>query len=153
MPWRAHGTHSSGDLVVARLETPRIFAEEFFWKYAAVEAGGEGIELRMMDMHVATRNIAQAAGMIEVQVPEEYHVDIFCSESQVFQVPGNSLLFGHVWRIEQRAHRIEVMCAKLGRCDFPVVAADVVENATVRGLDQVGKDWSLDVLAMSSIAC
>src|SRR6476469_4418167 len=129
MTRRANGTHTRRYLVVARLDAPCILAEKFLGEYAAVQTCPDGLQLRLVDMHVATRNITQAAGMIEVQVSEEYNVDVLGRQSQALEVAGNSLLLGHDRRVEQRSHRIEVTGAKLGCRDLVIVAADVVQNA------------------------
>ena len=148
----AHGMHARRNLVIAGLEAPLTLGCDFIGKDPRVQTRGDRCELRMVDVDVAAWNVTQPAGVIEVQVPEEYHVDVLRGESQALEVAGNSLVVVHAGRVEPRTHWVEVARTKLRRCDFAIVAADVVEDATVRSLDQVRKDRRLQVLAVSPIA-
>ncbi len=60
------------------------------------------------------------------------------------------LLLGHLRRVKAGHGRIVITVAQGRLVDLRVVAADVVENPAVRGLDEVSEDGGLDALPMAA---
>src|SRR5258708_25172860 len=84
-----------------------------------------------MHMNLASRQVAQSARVIEVQMPEKHDVDVLGRQTQPPQVSGNPLVLGHLRRLEEGPHGIEVPRPQLGSRDLSIIAPDVIQNAAL----------------------
>src|SRR5262249_31026083 len=149
----AHGPNAGRHLVVAGLETPGIFPGELVGEDPVVETRGEGGELGLVHVNVAPGQLAEPARVVEVQVAENHDVDVLRPEAETAEIARDPLRVTHARRLEPRPHGIEEARPDLGSDDLAVVAADVVEDAAIRGLDEVGEDGRLDELALTTMTC
>jgi hypothetical protein len=78
----ADGVYTWRNQVVPGLEAPGVLLQDFVRKDAFVITRGERFNLCSVDMDIAARNLMQAAGMIEVQVPKHHDVDVLRREPQ-----------------------------------------------------------------------
>src|SRR5262249_3943340 len=152
MARREKRADAGSDVVVSRLETPGVLSRELVGEDPVVEASGEGGELGLMHVHVATRQLAESSRVIEVQVAEDDHVDVVRSEAEAAEIARDPLRLGHARRLEPRPHGIEVARLQLGSGDLAIVAAGVVEDAAVWRLDEVGENGRVDVLTVTAMA-
>jgi hypothetical protein len=88
--------------------------------------------------------VAEAASVIEVQVPEHDRVDVARRDTQPRQLYRQPILVVHDVGAEREPARSVVAAVQRRRSELPVVATDVVEHPTVCGLDQIREDRRLD---------
>jgi hypothetical protein len=101
---------------------------------------------------VAPGHVAQTAGVIVVQVADEDDVDILRSQSQSLQVTRDALVIGHLRRLDLRPLRFEEFRAQRWIGNLFVVAAGVVEDPSIRRLDQISEDRSIDKVAVAAVS-
>ena len=126
------------------IEPPPVLGREVVREIRAV-----GIVLRRrplvgVAMNLRAREVAQAARVIEVQVAQHDRVDVGRRDADPRQQHRQTIVSGHLRRAEREPARAVVAFAQRGVRDLPVVAADVVQHAAVRGFDQVREDRRLD---------
>jgi len=55
-----------------------------------------GIEFILLHVHLGAADVAQAAGVVEVQVADEHHIDIGGGQPEPFKMMRNAVLFAHL---------------------------------------------------------
>jgi len=148
---RQQRAHTGGELIFVALDPPARSVCDLIAEYATILPGACGGEFIAVNVYLTTGNIAEAARMIEMQMAQKDHIDIFDAKSQPVQVVRNALFLGHLRWLKQRPHRLEETPTQLGVSDFAVVAPDVIENPSVRCLDQKGQDRRIDVYALPAV--
>jgi hypothetical protein len=138
--------------VLRILKLPSIAHRHLIVEYRNVEAALRGRQFVAVHMHVASRKITQAAGVIPMQMTEKHDVDVLGRETQFFQISRDALLLRHVRWLHHRSLCIEVAGPHVRRCDLPVVASHVVENSALRSLDEIREDGCVHILPVSAIA-
>jgi hypothetical protein len=69
-------------------------------EYSIDESRARRSKLVALHMHFTARELAQAACVIEVEVPEENYVNVLCGEPQLPQVVRNPLVLAHRRRLK-----------------------------------------------------
>ncbi len=82
------GTQAGQQLVFVALQFPVMLAGKVIGEVGVVRLGAGGGEFRFVYMHVAAAQLAQAAGVIEMQMTEENQVDIRWRKPMPGEVDG-----------------------------------------------------------------
>ena len=143
------GAYAGHQLVLGGLDLPLVVASEVVAEVGVVGLGLGRFQLGSVHMHLGAADFAQAAGMVEMQVAEEHQVDVRRGQAQPGKVRRQALLLAHLRRAHGEAAVPALTQERVG--DLLVVAADVVEDAPVFGLDQVGEDWRFDQLPVAAL--
>ena len=151
MPGARDRTHARRNFVFAGLHAPRGTAGEFVGKHGDILARLRCRQFVAVHVDLAAGQVAESAGMVPVQVPQEHEIDVGDRQTQSREIAGNSLFRGHFGWIHQRSLGVEPLRPQFAGRELAVVAADVVKEAPVRRLDQIGQDRRPHVDAVAAI--
>jgi hypothetical protein len=76
MSWGGDGMNAWRYPIFACLNSPLFRFPQLIRKYAAVKSRARRNQFIPLNMYFATRQIPEAAHMVEMQVSDEYHIDI-----------------------------------------------------------------------------
>src|SRR5258706_10901770 len=130
-----------------------MVAFEVVWKVPRIFPIARRFQFVALAVDLAAGHIAKTAGMVEMQVTEKYSIDVRGCYAEPGKPGRQSLVLAHIRRAESEHGRVVPLCAFLRIGDLGVIAADVVKNAAVDRLDQIGEDGRIDHRAGAAIAC
>src|ERR1700737_2683972 len=151
VPGRIDCPHAGREIVLVALQTPPVVARKIVLEVAEVRLCPGSFEFVRMDVDVRPADVAQSSCMVEMQVSDHHDVDIRRLQAEPCKMTGNALLVGHL-RHRQRPCTRRVMAIAQNRGgDLAIVAADVVQDASVTRLEQIREDGCIDVGAGTAI--